>query len=137
MNRTKRKYTYVPGTNTKRPDDQVTLAHAKRRIRDGGSSWTGSFYYRAREFVLDRDGCCQWCGATEDLGVDHIVERQFQPDHSYENLQALCRPCHYAKTNAYRDAAKQLVQENQEAFQKILAEHQDKRRLARIATKET
>ena len=58
--------------------------------------------------MFARDGACVWCGSTEDLRLDHIVERREKPDHSLENLQTLCQPCHVAKTAAFTDALMRL-----------------------------
>lgn len=55
---------------------------------------------RVRRSVLERDGyACKKCGRRGRLEVDHIQPLQrggaeFDP----ANLQALCRPCHFAKT---------------------------------------
>lgn len=42
-------------------------------------------------------GCCAYCGATEDLQVDHIYPYSKGGAHSIENFQPLCKPCNYAK----------------------------------------
>ena len=40
---------------------------------------------------------CKCCGQVAS-DVDHIVARSNGGDHEFENLQALCRACHDAKT---------------------------------------
>lgn len=42
-------------------------------------------------------GCCAYCGATEELQVDHIYPYSKGGAHSIENFQPLCRACNYAK----------------------------------------
>ena len=48
--------------------------------------------------LLDRqDGVCAICGLfTEDYDIDHLV---YNPEVTVNELQALCWPCHKAKTN--------------------------------------
>ena len=55
-----------------------------------------------RRRVLDRDlWRCQACGRAGRLEVDHLVTLEGGGE-AYDpaNLQALCRPCHFAKTRA-------------------------------------
>ena len=55
-----------------------------------------------RRQVLNRDGhTCRSCGAPA-TEADHIVNRAARPDLAYDldNGQALCQPCHRAKTKA-------------------------------------
>ena len=55
---------------------------------------------RRRKYVLERDPICCICEDALSTEVDHIVPGS---DHSYENLQGVCAPCHKAKTQ--REAA--------------------------------
>ena len=60
---------------------------------------TSSYHWRKlRMSILERDKfTCQSCGViTTVLEVDHILPDSTNNDKS--NLQALCRPCHEAKT---------------------------------------
>ena len=60
---------------------------------------TSSYHWRKlRMTILERDKfTCQNCGViTTVLEVDHIIPNSDNNDPS--NLQALCRPCHEAKT---------------------------------------
>lgn len=51
---------------------------------------------RARIFA--RDGySCVYCGATEDLTIDHLVSRALGGTNQLDNLQTLCRTCNEAK----------------------------------------
>ena len=50
--------------------------------------------------MFDRDGwrCCD-CGKSGRLELDHILAVRFGGDKwAEDNLQALCRPCHFAKS---------------------------------------
>lgn len=51
-----------------------------------------------RALVLQRDGHrCVWCGATEQLEIDHVVPYcEGGPGHP-SNLQTLCKPCNLRK----------------------------------------
>ena len=52
-----------------------------------------------RHEILERDGFkCRECGSTESLEVHHIFPKQFNVDHSPQNLITLCRTCHAAKS---------------------------------------
>ena len=59
---------------------------------------------RLAAFVKGRDGYrCRLCGRPGRLEADHIQPLDkggaaWDPD----NMQALCRPCHFAKTRAER-----------------------------------
>ncbi|WP_165242109.1 HNH endonuclease [Corynebacterium lizhenjunii] len=55
---------------------------------------------KLRNRILNRDShTCQQCGAQNTpLEVDHRKSLKSGGDHSPENLQALCVPCHKVKT---------------------------------------
>lgn len=56
---------------------------------------------RLRLIVLEEAGYqCEKCGRVGRLEVDHVRPRRVAPELAWErsNLQALCRPCHFAKT---------------------------------------
>lgn len=60
---------------------------------------TSSYQWRKlRKSILERDKfTCQSCGLiTTVLEVDHIIPNS--DNNNPSNLQALCRPCHEAKT---------------------------------------
>lgn len=66
---------------------------------------TGRPWRRLREQVMNRDGwLCQACKRkgrlTEATEVDHILCLAKQGDDSLKNLEAICGPCHEAKTLA-------------------------------------
>lgn len=51
-----------------------------------------------RQSIYDRDGgACVYCGATDDLTLDHKTPEMHGGDHSPENLQTACRPCNARK----------------------------------------
>lgn len=68
--------------------------------RGWGSGRGGRPWRRKRESILVRDKyTCQACGiVTIDLEVDHIVNIAQGGTDDDANLQALCVPCHQAKT---------------------------------------
>lgn len=53
---------------------------------------------RVRALVFERDGhCCQHCGSTERLTIDHVVPlARFGPS-TPANLQVLCKSCNTRK----------------------------------------
>ena len=70
----------------------------------GGESWGsgrgGRPWRRKRASILIRDNyTCRVCGlTTKDLEVDHIVNVAQGGTDDDDNLQAICIPCHKAKT---------------------------------------
>lgn len=52
----------------------------------------------SRHAVLARDGfCCQYCGNTRHLTIDHIVPRSRGGSSSWENVVTSCAPCNVRK----------------------------------------
>lgn len=59
-------------------------------------------------------GCCELCGSTDDLEIDHR-DREFKWTHRFcsyswsrivaelKKCQLLCRDCHHEKTKIHRD----------------------------------
>ena len=71
-----------------------------RHERGYGYEWT-----KRRAAVLARDlYLCQPCLSkgrpTQATEVDHIVPKSQDGTDDFENLQAICRPCHATKTKA-------------------------------------
>ncbi|WP_082851981.1 HNH endonuclease [Sulfitobacter sp. HI0054] len=69
-----------------------------RHERGYGYQWT-----KRRENVMRRDGyLCQPCmrqgRPTPADEVDHITPKSQDGTDDYDNLEAICRPCHSAKT---------------------------------------
>ena len=55
-----------------------------------------------RRAILDRDGWrCVKCRKSGRFEIDHIIPVQFGGAWwDQENLQTLCRPCHFSKSRA-------------------------------------
>jgi 5-methylcytosine-specific restriction protein A len=58
---------------------------------------------KKRRYVLLRDPLCSICGVNISTECDHIKPGD---DHSYDNLQGVCVPCHRAKSQAEAEAAR-------------------------------
>ncbi|MDB5056734.1 MAG: endonuclease [Chloroflexi bacterium] len=51
-----------------------------------------------RRAILERDGCCQYCGTTDGpLTVDHVMPRSRGGATTWENCVAACRRCNHRK----------------------------------------
>jgi 5-methylcytosine-specific restriction endonuclease McrA len=51
-----------------------------------------------RRAVFARDGwACQYCGASSNLTVDHVIPRSKGGSSSWENIVASCAPCNRRK----------------------------------------
>ena len=62
---------------------------------------SGHAWQQRRLQVLARDhNQCQTCGSTENLEIDHIIERRFGGGDELTNLITRCHSCHVRKTNA-------------------------------------
>ena len=60
-----------------------------------------------RDYIYQRDNfTCQYCGATEDLAIDHIYPFSRRGGNEPENLQLLCRSCNSAKGDSIPDEFK-------------------------------
>ena len=62
-------------------------------------------WVKRRKQILKRDGyLCQPCDRlgrpTQATEVDHIIPKAHDGEDDYDNLQAICTPCHKAKTKA-------------------------------------
>jgi len=64
-----------------------------RRDHDRSRPWR-----RHTPHVLARDDyACVYCGATEDLTLDHVIPRSRGGSHAPENLVTACRSCNSRK----------------------------------------
>lgn len=65
-------------------------------------AWAGShsdgFPKPLRRRILRRHPICQQCGRRASTAVDHIIARAHGGTNDESNAQALCGPCHDAKT---------------------------------------
>lgn len=83
----------------------------------------------ARRAVLDRDGYrCQSCGKAGRLEVDHIKPlKSGGKEFELGNLQALCRPCHFAKTSSENRTPLTAAQRDYDRIlQRLISEQQGK-----------
>src|SRR5579884_346360 len=72
----------------------VDACHARPYVDDGRVP------PEVRRVIVTRDsGRCQWCGATDDLTIDHKIMPWVEGGSSKdpENLQLLCRSCNSRK----------------------------------------
>ncbi|ASN80337.1 MULTISPECIES: HNH endonuclease [Deinococcus] len=59
-----------------------------------------------RRNVLRRDTFeCQYCGASTELTMDHVMPRSRGGRHHWENVVTACRPCNQRKGNQTPDEA--------------------------------
>jgi 5-methylcytosine-specific restriction protein A len=71
----------------------------KRDHPDRSSQYQSDAWRSLRDRVLQEEPTCRRCKRVPSTDVDHIVA--LADDGSFwdrENLQALCKPCHSAKT---------------------------------------
>jgi len=55
-----------------------------------------------RNEVLERDGrACVYCGASEDLAMDHVIPISKEGADTANNLVTACRPCNSRKGNRF------------------------------------
>jgi 5-methylcytosine-specific restriction protein A len=82
------------------PSRNGWTAEGRGSAQERGYGWE---WRKLRNSVMERDcGLCQPCNArgkvTEAVAVDHIVNKARGGDDAPSNLQAICGPCHAAKT---------------------------------------
>lgn len=87
--------------NVHAPDTWVDAAGVVRRTPRGRFALQARIpsHLVLREFVIARDGKCQWCGRLDDLVADHIISVRNGGAHHPLNLQALCQSCNSSKSN--------------------------------------
>ena len=77
---------------------------------------------RVRLAVFERDGYrCRACGRPGRLECDHVVPLHVDPKqdpYALDGLQALCRPCHFAKTRRENER----VDPERDAWRLLMAE---------------
>jgi hypothetical protein len=61
--------------------------------------------------VFARDGLrCRYCGATQDLTIDHVVPRCLGGTDDADNLTVACRPCNGRKGGRTPEQAGMVIQ---------------------------
>ncbi|WP_151444282.1 HNH endonuclease [Halomonas lysinitropha] len=96
-------------------EEHVHLATGWQRTQQGKNSTErgyGGHWRKLRRVVMQRDGgLCQPCRQagriTSASAVDHIVPKGEGGTDSHDNLQAICSPCHKAKTQQEATRARQ------------------------------
>lgn len=97
----------APRLQTLRPRVQTLGANPRGWLQTSAASTTargyGAAWQRARKLALERDcGLCQVCAragrVTVATAVDHILPKSRGGTDELGNLQAICTPCHRAKT---------------------------------------
>lgn len=83
------------------------LRRHRSRIRSGRDPQWRLMSYRLRK----RSPFCQYCNATVDLTVDHIIPVSERPDlsHNTANCQVLCRSCNSRRGTNCTDAERASV----------------------------
>lgn len=79
------------GTSTER------VRKYRERVKATGATLTG--YTKYRDYLMQRDGgACVYCGATENLCIDHMVPVQLGGDDDPMNLAMACKACNSGKS---------------------------------------
>jgi 5-methylcytosine-specific restriction endonuclease McrA len=65
--------------------------------RGGTNSWRGIDWKKTRVDILLRDGRCIECGCEKNLSIHHKIPWYLTQDNSENNLETLCRSCHFRK----------------------------------------
>jgi len=56
--------------------------------------------------VFKRDGyCCQYCGSTGNLSIDHVIPRSKGGGSNWKNLATACKPCNAKKGDSTPEEA--------------------------------
>lgn len=59
--------------------------------------------------IYERDRVCIYCGATEDLTLDHLIPLASSGPHTQDNLAVACRSCNSRKgTKTYDEFVKEV-----------------------------
>jgi 5-methylcytosine-specific restriction endonuclease McrA len=74
-----------------------------------------------RNLIMKRDGYkCLYCGATENLTLDHIIPQSRGGENSWENLVTCCGSCNVKKGNRTPEEAKMpLLKEVKRPYNKL------------------
>ena len=72
-----------------------------------------------RQRILDKaDGCCQLCSKElkKKFDIDHIIPLAEGGSNGPENLQVLCKPCHFEKTQIEHEQGYIKVSQTESSF---------------------
>ena len=74
-----------------------------------------------RNLIMKRDGYkCLYCGATENLTLDHIIPQSRGGENSWENLVTCCGSCNVKKGNRTpQEAGMPLLKEVKRPYNKL------------------
>jgi 5-methylcytosine-specific restriction endonuclease McrA len=74
-----------------------------------------------KNLIMKRDGYkCLYCGATENLTLDHIMPQSRGGENSWENLVTCCGSCNVKKGNRTPEEAKMpLLKEVKRPYNKL------------------
>ena len=63
-----------------------------------------------RREILRRDNhCCQYCGSTKRLTIDHVIPRSRGGTHTWDNVVIACERCNTTKGNRTPEEAKMAL----------------------------
>ena len=74
-------------------------SHLCKRKYQKENGYRGEEWDTIRKKILQRDGVCVMCGASEKLQIHHISLWHETHDNSEENLVCLCGKCHVKEDN--------------------------------------
>lgn len=80
-----------------------------------------SFAYPTRDLIYKRDGhTCQYCGAKENLTLDHIIPSSRGGTNDWDNLTTSCKPCNLRKgSKLLEDTDMKLMSQPSKPWNKI------------------
>lgn len=73
--------------------------------------WNPSGFFQDERLKLTLPACCWYCGAAENLSIDHMVAQEAGGPHTGENLVHACRSCNSSKGS--KDFLLWMAQRNQ------------------------
>lgn len=95
----------VPDLRIKTITTQFAMPSIIRLFKYVNLPYRGVVLTRQNIFKRD-DGKCQYCGATSDLTLDHVVPRSRGGKSSWDNLVTACKSCNSKKGDRTPQEAK-------------------------------
>ena len=92
--KTKFKKFKANGYSDKHRLNQRVNCHKRRIAKDCEAPLTTEEWLRILE---NAGGCCESCGSSKDITIDHIVPIIKGGKHTAKNIQVLCRKCNSSK----------------------------------------